>query len=312
MKPTLRHERQYFDTDFGDEQIRILRDRPKPWIDEFGDIPNSYSSASILWNPLRWRAWAFQERALSVRIIYFSENMLLWECVILKASSELPWGELPSYHRSMYPYAPIRNTAAEPPIAGSTAALRDVWYTAVEGYPMRALSKEEDRLPAISGLASRFQRQLPDCVYLAGIWSEHLPSALLWRTVSDLYERPVRRLGVFRAPAWSWASIEGGISYKSQRIFAPEGTLGRRFDDKEGGDIDHWYCRILSWNCDNGTSGPYMAVKSSRLVIQGPLVILEVRENNHHRQHQRNVNSPLVNGNGIAVGTFFPRCPWRG
>jgi hypothetical protein len=71
------------------------------------------------------------------------------------------------------------------------------------------LTKQTDRLPALSGLAKRVLPLLGD--YLAGMWSDTLVSDLMWR-VNKLdceFGRPVNYTG----PSWSWASINGPVSY---------------------------------------------------------------------------------------------------
>ncbi|KAK0639375.1 hypothetical protein B0T16DRAFT_518205, partial [Cercophora newfieldiana] len=166
----LRDQRWYFDLDVDGQRLRILAYKPKSWIKELGDTPGNENEPLTDWNPLRWRAWAFQERELSPRVIHFSENMLLWECRTLRASSELPWEECPSYRAAQYPRIPIPNSPAEV-VDLSTAKLRDSWFGAIEDYSARALTQEEDRLPALAGLASRFQQGAPETEYLCGLWS---------------------------------------------------------------------------------------------------------------------------------------------
>ena len=76
------------------------------------------------------------------------------------------------------------------------------WYRTVEQYTVRALTKQFDILPAIGGLASRFQGLVEDR-YVAGLWEGDLHQGLLW-TVEGAIQPGEQR---FRAPSWSWASI---------------------------------------------------------------------------------------------------------
>jgi hypothetical protein len=65
---------------------------------------------------------------------------------------------------------------------------------------------------AIAGLAVGMQPILGD--YLAGMWKIGLPRELLWVTKpSAPGSPPPRRSPVYRAPSWSWASIDGEIGY---------------------------------------------------------------------------------------------------
>ncbi len=57
--------------------------------------------------------------------------------------------------------------------------------------------------------------------YYAGLWEKDMPSALLWRTKNENYVpgRDVpRRPSQYRAPTWSWASVEGDATYESQML----------------------------------------------------------------------------------------------
>ena len=85
------------------------------------------------------------------------------------------------------------------------------WYAIVSLYSFRDLSHPEDKLPALSGLASRVAR--PGDVYLAGLWQKTLERDLLWYVsgVSGVHRRSMPWI----APTWSWASMDGGIEYFS-------------------------------------------------------------------------------------------------
>ena len=65
-----------YDLDLGAQRIRVFPCEPSTW---------------NLQGPLMDRAWTFQERELSRRILLFSRGELLWECKTLKASAGLPW-----------------------------------------------------------------------------------------------------------------------------------------------------------------------------------------------------------------------------
>ena len=128
------------------------------------------------------------------------------------------------------PLRQYRNESLNP---GDAAVLHNRWYSFVEDYSSRFMTKESDKLPALAGLAAKSSNKLDLGIYVAGIWSTHLPSALLWRTVqlSEIYTRKViNPLATFqprhpqqhRGPSWSWASIDGEINYDSQRCQRPK------------------------------------------------------------------------------------------
>jgi hypothetical protein len=219
---------RYQDFNFGSRRVRLFEDWPTYWHLEYGDNPFMYEGYGGT-NPLRTRAWTMQERELSLRCIHFSQGQLLWQCRTMKGSSEVPWHEMMRKHDEVFPL-PLKLEDDEDFSPSGPAFRRDHWYRLVEDYSSRYLTYETDKLPALAGLASNFQHEAqPHGKYLAGIWSSHLPSALLWRTVMPYSERrgqkPTNPLGAFqprrpqayRAPSWSWASVDGEISYDSQR-----------------------------------------------------------------------------------------------
>jgi len=82
------------------------------------------------------------------------------------------------------------------------------WYKIVEEYTSKTLTNMEDRLVALAGIAKQYaaRKLKPDEQYWAGIWSSDIMPGMLWRT-----EGPAYRVSEWRAPSWSWASIEGKI-----------------------------------------------------------------------------------------------------
>jgi len=99
----------------------------------------------------------------------------------------------------------------------SGSELQEFWQLLVEEYSRLKLTHQTDRLPALSGIAATVAGLLSNQLggeqsrpntYLAGIWSKDLPAALYW-TCSPGSRRPSR----YRAPTFSWASIEGPVTY---------------------------------------------------------------------------------------------------
>jgi hypothetical protein len=104
------------------------------------------------------------------------------------------------------------------------------WLSLVEAYSRRKLTRQEDKLPALSGLARLLAQHTRD-TYFAGVWGKHLPEDLFWRvyareeriwkgdqgvvmqahygaTLSD-----VLKPKTYRAPTWSWASIDANVLF---------------------------------------------------------------------------------------------------
>lgn len=142
------------------------------------------------------RAWIFQERNLSRRILHFAKDQVYWQCREGSACEIRP------------SFCPGMNTAmrfAISEIKHEYDALEQ-WTVIVQEYSCGKLSETKDKLPALSGMASEMQLASKD-TYLAGLWREHLLFGLCWRVQNPHPERPKP----YRAPSWSWASLDSVI-----------------------------------------------------------------------------------------------------
>jgi len=104
---------------------------------------------------------------------------------------------------------------------------------------------------AISGLAKEIQNETND-VYYAGLWKRDFKRTLLW------YMKVPQRanLQLYRAPSWSWASVDGKVDWLAQRSgvrdsFVSVATVQTiQTFDKDGkrastGQLEDGFCRIL-------------------------------------------------------------------
>ncbi|KAF4452762.1 hypothetical protein F53441_4474 [Fusarium austroafricanum] len=109
----------------------------------------------------------------------------------------------------------------------SKEGLQRVWHALLQEYMSRSLTFESDRLVAFAGIADLFQShtQISPNSYLAGIWRHTLLQDLLW-TISD--GRKVSTPQKYRAPSWSWASVEPAPGVE---------TIGSEFGSVSGGCI---------------------------------------------------------------------------
>ena len=91
----------------------------------------------------------------------------------------------PDERKKIYPSALER-------IVDSAANVRARdWRSVVHNYSKRKLSFWTDCLPALSGTASRFSRNVK-AQYLAGLWADDFPFCLAWRC-DTLYDSPSAR-----------------------------------------------------------------------------------------------------------------------
>lgn len=103
------------------------------------------------------------------------------------------------------------------------------WSDVITEFCGRELTKDTDKLPALAGLAVRFQTYKISTLpqgrgynYLAGLWwdgglssdesseAAELPTGLLWRRGGDEF---LSKPAAYRAPSWSWAALDGPIEF---------------------------------------------------------------------------------------------------
>ena len=90
----------------------------------------------------------------------------------------------------------------------SRSRLRDHWHDLVSDFSALSLTREDDVLPAIAGLAKEHQ-QHRGSRYFAGLWEDSFILDLMWTVKYSKRSTPRR----WRAPSWSWASVNDSISY---------------------------------------------------------------------------------------------------
>jgi hypothetical protein len=172
---------------------------------------NNILSQELSEAPLYKRGWVFQERHLPPRLLHFGKHQVLWQCQELHASENFPQGMPRKQHHihletlGNIPSPPKAKTYAMPQSAF------DLWVQIVSGYTKCELTYARDKLVALSGLVHLFHERTGD-EYLAGLWRSRFCELLNWRVVSRAW-KPQRIRPAYRAPSWSWASIDGQIEY---------------------------------------------------------------------------------------------------
>jgi hypothetical protein len=91
------------------------------------------------------------------------------------------------------------------------AEFHNGWYEMIESYSSRDLTRPEDKLMAISGVAYFIQKNTVQ--YNSGLWEEIMPFNMLWTVSGKPKSRPSRPI-----PTWSWASVDGKISHRLKGV----------------------------------------------------------------------------------------------
>ncbi|KAE9368204.1 hypothetical protein N431DRAFT_443669 [Stipitochalara longipes BDJ] len=125
--------------------------------------------------PLFLRDWPLQERVLPHRTIHFTKTELFWECNQTRCCEIFPNG----YPTEMTDILPINKR----PLT------MEYWLQLLEIYSRCALSLSRDKLVAISGIAKLLHQHIGQ------------------RCSPCFAKRP----SAYRAPTWSWASLDGDI-----------------------------------------------------------------------------------------------------
>lgn len=172
-------------------------------------------------DPVHTRAWTLQEAVLSHRTVFFTSQELRWECNTRRLcecghfSKTFP-ATINDPEEWQYENYRIWRLDDFFPVTSPVDAYQ-LWVYIYHSYSSRALAVDSDRLVALAGLARRFAQIMKvrfgrDEKYLAGLWEGSLPRDLLWHieplALSLVPGRRHERPKLWRAPSWSWASME--------------------------------------------------------------------------------------------------------
>jgi hypothetical protein len=238
------------------------------------------------------RAWVFQEQALSRRSITFTGNTITWCCRKIKATETRPLGSRYAggglNNQDILHYT-INGLKLSTP-NGSDSYIYDCWHKTIENFTSRNLTYEDDRLPAIAGVAKRLGMTTDDS-YHAGLWRRDMLPSLLW------YHRPSTPRNTTksaRAPSWSWASTNGEVTYDELVFDGPyrtRTTLSPLIDILDVSDPP---------TCENHPFGP---TSKASLRLSGVLLKMEPGE------HEQRFSLVLVK-NSTPLESCVERTYW--
>ncbi|MDI1487504.1 MAG: hypothetical protein OHK93_006774 [Ramalina farinacea] len=164
--------------------------------------------------PVNRRAWVVQERVLARRNLHFGSQSLFFECHELEACETFPSG-VPNYSNRLLDngfkvvskHDPGEDEAAIAPFLRS-------WQKISTKYMNCALTFASDKMIALSGVADEF-RSVCNKPYVAGLFDNgFLIEQLMWQRTGgqQMSGQPATRSSVYRAPSWSWLSLDARIS----------------------------------------------------------------------------------------------------
>jgi Heterokaryon incompatibility protein (HET) len=267
-----------------DGSLGCFFDRPSTWrcqvqiemegqLCRYECLPSAMYYRSISSMPLLRRGWALQERLLAPRTLHFTSTQLFWECHHKVACESFPerFPTAVAYGQSYFKKQPFS---------------RPMWSWLVEQYSHCDLTFTKDKLVAISGLARTIQRQTGD-QYIAGMWRKDLEFQLCWYSSIG---QDVQRAVPYRAPTWSWASLDCLINV----------SLAERFNDSS--ESTHLWIRILHVQLQFSGPDPLGQLSAANLCLSASCLLRVTF------QHGDDKSYMIVGKNNIKVVFNFD-CP---
>lgn len=277
------------------------------------------------------RGWCFQEHMLATRALVFAPHTLQYHCRtngVRNIGNSYNYsppdetaGRIPGRIFSMAESMRSQGSSIQPPERTSLSAegwksTREAWFAALRNYTPRSVSHPADKLISFAAIAETFHTLWSETRYLAGLWEDTLLEDLLWKKQKP----PLRRPEAYRAPSWSWASVNG------------ETTLNVIDDmmQQSGEDAVKSRCEMLS--CDVTLADPALpfgAVTGGTLVLRTALVPAllasffsevaseiqvharprcdnTVREARSSTEHGSTADSEDPKTGLVTIGTFWP------
>ena len=227
----------------------------KKWSNCVSSQPHKVVPQDLEGLSLESRAWCFQERLLSNRIVHFTRDEFFWECQTVKYCE---CGEI-LYNSGHGPgVSTIRDDFQDMIATKDDKARIKSWMWIVSESSRRKITFQKDRLPCLSGIAKHLQNE-GFGEYYAGFWKVGLLEQLLW-TVEDFSS--ARRAKRPSAPSWSYASIEHSM-------------FTFQFEDMEI-SAKEYLTTIEEVNCTPLTTDPTGAVAGGLLRLSGPMLSMRL------------------------------------
>ena len=191
---------------------RALAQRPAIYF----DIPEANNRVCgnfdyVTHSSLSRRGWVLQERLMATQTLHFTRygtfsetRTAVWsENGRVKQKSKFIASSTFAGPGALYD---LRQILASTKVVRYSETPYD-WLALVEMYTDCELTREEDKLIAIAGIADKIALSTR-YRWCAGLWSDQISFGLNWLPAQSL-DKPTRD----RAPSWSWAAWEGAVQY---------------------------------------------------------------------------------------------------
>ena len=208
--------------------------------------------------PVSYRAWTTQESLLSNRLLIYGRLQLFWLCRqrFIPNGGNMTWQEFANHAA----WLDLNEKDESDPDLGRQShsgldfdRYHSEWTSLVSVYSGRSLSLQEDKLAAISAIASVFQDKM-QVEYICGLWKKSLLYDLTWAPAKHWIERPLTP-ETYVGPTWSWISYPELVQY-----------TGRYEAQKE-------VARVISVSVTPRHSfAPLSQVVDATIVLEGPSI----------------------------------------
>ncbi|EAW18788.1 putative HET domain protein [Aspergillus fischeri NRRL 181] len=262
----------------GRKKDKYLRQRLLRWT---SDIEES---------PIAGRGWEIVERMLAPRVLHVMRRQLIWECSSgfqFEASGIVDKKTGSGQIRQCYVKGAVQpyidrflqdqvkdagGVGDEVDISKRVARL-EAWHRCVDAFSKGSVSVTSDKLLAMAPLASAINDGTLG-EYLAGIWSSDIAFGLGWSRPYGV----LRPATDYRAPSWSWASVDGTVS--SHALAWPQDLM--RGHAKDSSWLDKYQPRLVSHHITLADpQRPYgQVLDSSHILVEGSCIGLKTLTRN--------------------------------
>jgi hypothetical protein len=193
-------------------------------------------------------------------MLHFGGSGLFWECDTVRLASDMLPVEYSAGADTSYRLPPFSSLGKLIPASASIYTAE--WSKIVNIYSTMELSRPaEDKLAACGGVA-KVMAELMEDEYVTGFFRRDLVTKLPWTRMdhraapsaaaAEVKKSITKRSKTWRAPSWSWASMDGAVS-----------TFSPPLDEETSAQIVALDCKLTD------PSNPYGALSSATITLEG-------------------------------------------